>query len=64
MPIEIKELHIRVAIEPTPENRAAGGASRGAGSAPSPESDAVGHEAIVNECVEQVMRILRLKSER
>ena len=62
MPIEIKELHIRVAVstsqsgQPTEDQVAAGVAA-----------DIVGDdakEAMVAECVEQVLHILENKRER
>lgn len=51
MPIEIKELHIRVALttSPPPPPSAGGGAER---------------DAIVSECIEQVLQILQNKAER
>lgn len=51
MPIEIKELHIRVAVttSPAPLPSAGGGAER---------------DAIVSECIEQVIHILQNKAER
>lgn len=62
MPIEIKELHIRVTVNTPssarphePEER-----SRGLGG----PSDNEAKEAIVAECVEQVLKILKNKEER
>lgn len=61
MPIEIKELHIRVIVnapqvgQPSKEKKVA---ASGSGSA-----DEEG-KAMVAECVEQVMEILQSKSER
>jgi hypothetical protein len=57
MPIEIKELHIRVTVNTSP------------GGAPAARSeDAAGgdeaKERIVAECVEQVLQILQNKMER
>lgn len=57
MPIEIKELHIRVTVNTSP------------GGAPAARSeDAAGgdeaKERIVAECVEQVLQILQNKKER
>lgn len=51
MPIEIKELHIRVALttSPAPPPSAGGGADK---------------DAIVSECIEQVLQILQNKAER
>ena len=62
MPIEIRELHIRVAVSAPP-----GAASTPAG--PSPAAPAAGagaqpQDALVAECVEQVLRILQNKMER
>ena len=64
MPIEIKELHIRVAVSASASGQPAGaraeggrGSARGAG-----EED--GQEAIVAACVEQVLGILESKRER
>jgi hypothetical protein len=63
MPIEIKELHIRVAVNtlssgPPPAGQiAAGGGQSGS------ESDD-GKDAIVAECVEQVLHILQSKRDR
>lgn len=60
MPIEIKELHIRVAVNAPPNRRATearGGAGGGA-------ADDDGGRDIVAECVEQVLAILDRKKER
>jgi len=62
MPVEIKELHIRVTVN-------AGGDGKGtAGNAParsaSPVPGGADKETIVAECVEQVLEILQNKSER
>jgi len=63
MPIEIKELHIRVAVNvsqsgQSPESHPA--------SSDSMKSDAgeTDKDAIVAECVEQVLQILQHKKER
>jgi hypothetical protein len=56
MPVEIRELHIRVAVNadtakpPVPAKSADGGAAD--------------KDAIVAECVEQVLRIIQAKKER
>ncbi|HWD28606.1 MAG TPA: DUF5908 family protein [Rhizomicrobium sp.] len=65
MPVEIKELHIRVAVS--------GAGPKGGGGKPA-DKDAHGKgeaheggggkEAIVAECVEQVLQILQAKKER
>jgi hypothetical protein len=61
MPIEIKELHIRVAV-----NTIQGGQPTGALS--SADNGNLGNDnakdAIVSECVEQVLHILQSKAER
>jgi len=52
MPIEIKELHIKIALTsapPPPVSTAGGGDAR---------------DAIVADCVEQVLQILQNKAER
>ena len=58
MPIEIKELHIRVAVNvsPTSAPSAVAGPGRSGG------ADA--KDDIVAECVEQVLQILQNKMER
>jgi hypothetical protein len=58
MPIEIRELHIRVSVSPP-----AGGQPAGVpGPAPGAEGD--GRQALVAECVEQVLQVLRDSRER
>ena len=57
MPIEIKESHIRVAV-----NAAEG--SGGGTAPPAAGSSATAREALIAECVEQVVRILQQKRER
>ncbi len=59
MPIEIRELHIKVTVDSN-EGAGAGGAGTTASSSGG-ESD---REALVAECVEQVLTILREKQER
>lgn len=61
MPIEIKELHIRVVVNAPPEGQVSVGQpvdSRGGGDKVDDK------DAIVAECVEQVMQILQNKQER
>ena len=55
MPIEIRELHIRVAVEARPEPQRPG---------QSPRAGDAEREAMIAECVEQVLRILRSRKER
>ena len=56
MPVEIKELHIRLAIT-APAGATTKSAAGGAG-------DEKSRDALVAECVEQVMQILHNKMER
>lgn len=56
MPLEIKELHIRVAVET--------GTSRPPQAASRPAGGAADKEAIVAECVEQVLQIMQAKRDR
>jgi hypothetical protein len=59
MPIEIRELHIRVAVNSEPGKQGA--------AQPGAPSDAGSHaeqDAVVAMCVEQVMQILQSKKER
>jgi hypothetical protein len=59
MPIEIKELHISVAVNA--QQAVAGQHSPASGAQTGGGAD---REALVAECVEQVLQILRNKSER
>jgi hypothetical protein len=59
MPIEIKELHIRVTVNPPPS----GGGSTQTAPAPAAAGGA-NKDALVAECVEQVLQILQQKRER
>jgi hypothetical protein len=63
MPIEIRELHIKVIIDPnnTPTPSANGASQGSGGNAGSGESD---RDTLIAECVEQVMAILQAKNER
>lgn len=61
MPIQIRELHIKVAVTAGP------GANAGAAGQPGAAPDAAGEQAqqaMVAECVEQVLRILQNRMER
>jgi hypothetical protein len=64
MPIEIKELHIRVAVTPASSAQVSGSQAAAAGRGDAGEGAAAEREAIVSECVEQVMHILQQKTER
>lgn len=63
MPIEIKELHIRVTVN-APANGVAATAATGAATPAQAGGGAGDKEAIVAECVEQVLSILHEKMER
>ena len=58
MPIEIKELHIRVSVNTAAGSKPAGVPGPDAGA----EADA--RQALVADCVEQVMQVLRDQRER
>jgi hypothetical protein len=60
MPIEIKELHIKVTVNTPQSTNQSNGQSGAQSSAVSPDIK----DAIVAECVEQVMQILKEKNER
>ena len=59
MPIEIRELHIRVSVDAGNAKPAAG--SQASDAKPGSSAD---KDAIVAECVEQVMEIIQAKKER
>jgi hypothetical protein len=61
MPIEIKELHIRVSVNASPGEPPTGGQPTAPPAGGGQESD---KDAIVAECVEQVLEILQNKAER
>ncbi|MBY5456433.1 hypothetical protein HFO89_08690 [Rhizobium leguminosarum] len=56
MPVEIKELHIRVAVD--------AGTRRQPQAASNPGGGAADKDAIVAECVEQVLQIMQSKRDR
>jgi hypothetical protein len=57
MPIEIRELHIRVSVSPPASGPPAG--------APSPEpAEGGGRQALIAECVERVLQVLGDRKER
>jgi Family of unknown function (DUF5908) len=58
VPIEIKELHIRVEVSPAP-----GGSPSASGGAP-PLAPGADLDSVVALCVEQVMQVLRDRRER
>jgi hypothetical protein len=59
MPIEIRELHIRVAVNPEPGKQAPVQQNAPAGEAGQADKD-----AIIAQCVEEVLQILQAKKER
>ena len=56
MPVEIRELHIRVAVNSESAKKSA--------PAPSASGSGADKDAIVAECVDQVLRIMQSKRER
>jgi len=62
MPIEIKELHIRVLINTAPTGQRSKGTTSAVGNG-SIGDDSV-KDAIVSECVEQVLQVIKNKAER
>jgi hypothetical protein len=64
MPIEIKELHIRVSVNTSPSGQPAGGQQAVAGGGSTKNDSGGDKEAIIAECVEQVLQILQHKLER
>ena len=60
MPIMIKELHIRVSVAPPTTSRPAGAPGPG----PGPDADGEARQALVAECVEQVLQVLNDQRER
>lgn len=64
MPIEIKELHIRVAVQGSSGGQAAGGRAVSHGAAGGGRKSDGEWDALVAECVEQVLQILSNRMER
>ncbi|CAA9262161.1 MAG: hypothetical protein AVDCRST_MAG95-2353 [uncultured Adhaeribacter sp.] len=66
MPIEIRELHIKVIIDPnnSPNQNANAGGPSTSGNPGSNNNGDSDRDALVAECVEQVMAILQAKNER
>lgn len=58
MPIEIKELHIRVSVSTPTGSKPAGVPG------PDPGAAADARQALVDDCVEQVLQVLRDERER
>jgi len=61
MPVEIKELHIRVAVNAKPPPQP--GAKAAAAGAKPPQASA-DKDAIVAECVDQVLELLQARKQR
>ena len=61
MPIEIKELHIKVAVSPPKSEQPAAAEPDPSSSCCDDKND---RQQIVSDCVEQVLQILKEKSER
>lgn len=61
MPIEIKELHIKVAVSPPKSEQPAAGAETDKPSSCDEKND---RQQLVSDCVEQILQILKEKSER
>ncbi len=64
MPVEIKELHIKVTVNAPSENSATNTATPPAQQGGAGGGAASDKEAIVAECIEQVLQILQDKRER
>ena len=65
MPIEIRELHIRMSVTPRPEGSGEGASSPGTPTGTSATAtDRAADEELVARCVEQVMEVLRTRGER
>lgn len=64
MPIEIKELHIRVAVNSSQNGQASEGQAATASGNMGTGAGDTDKEAIVAECVEQVLQVLQYKKER
>jgi hypothetical protein len=62
MPIEIKELHIRVSVSTPPSGQPAG--ERTPSGSISSQDGEEAKDALIAECVEKVMQILHNKMER
>ncbi|UWX56710.1 DUF5908 family protein [Chlorobaculum sp. MV4-Y] len=63
MPVEIRELHIKVTVNEAPQGEGTG-ASRNSAERGGSENTGADRDAIVAECVEQVLRIMQNKRER
>lgn len=64
MAIEIKELHIRITVNASQSAAADGAAKPAAGTSGAAAGADADKDAIIAECVEQVLQILQNKQER
>jgi hypothetical protein len=64
MPIEIKELYIRISVNTTPNGHPSGVQQATVGGSGNGGDSGSDNEAIIAECVEQVLQILQNKTER
>ncbi|TNJ40387.1 hypothetical protein FGF66_01140 [Chlorobaculum thiosulfatiphilum] len=64
MPVEIRELHIKVTVNEAPQDEGAQASRNGAERSGGGAGGGADREAIVAECVEQVLRIMQNKRER
>ncbi len=58
MPIEIRELNIRVSVNQNQEEQDSGPATGGAA------TESINKDELIAECVEQVMELIKLQQER
>ena len=64
MPIEIRELHIKVAVTSSQAGETSGGGGADPGGSSQRDSGGINKEELVAACVEKVMEILQNKTER
>ncbi len=64
MPIEIRELTIRVSVNQSPAEDSPSGGAAGGGGSPQGGGGGGDKDQVIAECVEQVMEILKNKLER
>ncbi|RQS65781.1 hypothetical protein DID96_25485 [Burkholderia sp. Bp8963] len=64
MPVEIKELHIRVTVLGKPPETAGGASNTVAAKGAGHDEHGAGKDEVVAECVEQVLQILQAMKER
>jgi len=64
MPVEIRELHIKVTVNEAPQGEGANAGREAGERSGGGENAGADRDAIVAECVEQVLRIMQNKRER